>query len=261
MIRQMSKGEERDRGAIGLGEKIFSMLDEGGFTATYKFAVLLGLIDLCLESPEDKAGLAPDMVTTRQMAEKVLALYWPHTTGYCVNGRSRILIQNKGRKDTQAEIVSRIMEFRGKYVSDPSCPVWRAKKEAPERFETLVRFVEFKLIEMPLPRLQLFGGREDRFLFEINWTQDIRRKMICRSRVFRAFSSVPKEYLSYPFVHTSRTCKMGVVSFAERISARIRKSITSFPGRGIRTTESTISSLPMRAVIVTREIFLPQPIT
>lgn len=39
-----------DRGAIGFAEKVLGLLDEGRFTATYKFAVLLGLMDLCLES-------------------------------------------------------------------------------------------------------------------------------------------------------------------------------------------------------------------
>ena len=31
------------------GEKLLNLLDEGAFTATYKYAVLLGLIDLCRE--------------------------------------------------------------------------------------------------------------------------------------------------------------------------------------------------------------------
>jgi hypothetical protein len=37
------------RGIIRFAEKIVQLLDEGGFTATYKYAVLLGLMDLCLE--------------------------------------------------------------------------------------------------------------------------------------------------------------------------------------------------------------------
>jgi len=38
-----------DRGAIAFAERVIALLDEGAFTATYKFAVLLALLDLCLE--------------------------------------------------------------------------------------------------------------------------------------------------------------------------------------------------------------------
>ena len=37
------------RDPFAFGEKLLSLLDEGAFTATYKYAVLLGLIDLCME--------------------------------------------------------------------------------------------------------------------------------------------------------------------------------------------------------------------
>ena len=34
---------------IRFAERLLALLEEGSFTATYKFAVLLGLMDLCLE--------------------------------------------------------------------------------------------------------------------------------------------------------------------------------------------------------------------
>ena len=37
---------EPDGGPIAFAERLLSLLDEGRFTATYKFAVLLALIDL-----------------------------------------------------------------------------------------------------------------------------------------------------------------------------------------------------------------------
>jgi hypothetical protein len=36
--------------AVAFAEKVLSLLDQGRFVATYKYAVLLGLIDLCLEN-------------------------------------------------------------------------------------------------------------------------------------------------------------------------------------------------------------------
>ena len=69
------------RGAIGFAEKVLELLDEGRYTATYKYAVLLGLIDVCLEQTQS-SGAPPEMVTTRQLADKIIELYWPQTVPF-----------------------------------------------------------------------------------------------------------------------------------------------------------------------------------
>jgi len=38
-----------DQSLIRFAEKVLALLDQGTFTATYKYAVLLGLMDLCME--------------------------------------------------------------------------------------------------------------------------------------------------------------------------------------------------------------------
>ena len=43
----MDAGEPPD--AIRFAERVLELLDDGRYTATYKYAVLLGLMDLCLE--------------------------------------------------------------------------------------------------------------------------------------------------------------------------------------------------------------------
>jgi len=63
---------------LALAERILDLLDQGRFTATYKYAVLLALLDLCLENAA-RDGAAPDLLTTRQLAVKIVELYWPHT--------------------------------------------------------------------------------------------------------------------------------------------------------------------------------------
>jgi hypothetical protein len=69
------------RDAIGFAEKVLELLDEGRYTATYKYAVLLALIDLCLEGTQ-ASGAPPAMVTTRQLADKIVEIYWPHTVPF-----------------------------------------------------------------------------------------------------------------------------------------------------------------------------------
>jgi 5-methylcytosine-specific restriction endonuclease McrA len=44
---------------------------------------------------------------------------------------------------------------------------------APAAFARLLATVEFKLAEMPLPRLQRIGSSEDRFLYEVSWTDQV----------------------------------------------------------------------------------------
>ena len=77
------------RDAIGFAEKVLELLDEGRYTATYKYAVLLALIDLCLEGTQ-ASGAPPEMVTTRQLADKIVELYWPHTVPFASRAPARL---------------------------------------------------------------------------------------------------------------------------------------------------------------------------
>ena len=61
---------------LALAERILELLDHGRSTATYKYAVLLALLDLCLENAA-RDGAAPDVLTTRQLADKIVDLCWP----------------------------------------------------------------------------------------------------------------------------------------------------------------------------------------
>ncbi len=175
-MKPFNHGERRkgtvsaEHGAIAFAEKVLAMLGEGRFTTTYKYAVMLGLIDLCLEGVTTN-GRAPDSVTTVQLAEKVLRLYWPHTVGF--DGDERVLSQSSvGR----AEVLTLIVAFRSKQVRDPSASLSRARQVAPAAYANLLREVEWKLVEMPLPRVQQFGALDDPFIYQIGWDPSIRRK-------------------------------------------------------------------------------------
>jgi HNH endonuclease len=165
-------GHTEDQGPFTFGEKILNLLDQGRFTSTYKYAVLLSMVDLCLENPKPD-GSAPDILTTAQIAEKIVEVYWPHTSPFAGESKTKILAQNTGG---QAEIVSAITRFRASHKADPSEPISRARARNPRRFEALLRFVEWKLIEMPLPKLQRVGDTEDSFLYETAWKGDARQR-------------------------------------------------------------------------------------
>lgn len=163
-----------ERGPIALAEKVLALLDEGRFTATYKYAVLLALIDLCLEKTS-RDGQPPDMIVTRELAEKVLEIYWPHCVPFHSGGEATVLIQNAGRPGARARIVRAITEFRQEVAPTGSSQRSRARTAAPEAYERLVREVEWTLIQMPLPRLQQFAHGYDPFLYSIAWGRDVRQ--------------------------------------------------------------------------------------
>jgi hypothetical protein len=157
--------------AAAFGERILLLLDKGRFTTTYKYAVLLALIDLCLEQGSAFGGASS--FTTQQLAQKVVELYWPQTAPYPGQKGLHVLAQHHGG---QAEIVSAIQKFRERSAVDPSQPLNGGRVQAPNQYSRLVKLVEWKLVEMPLPRLQVIGEGQDRFLYNIAWNDAVRRQ-------------------------------------------------------------------------------------
>jgi HNH endonuclease len=160
-----------DLGAIALAERVLAVLDQGSFSATYKYALFMAILDLTIE--KTTAGGPPTSLTTRELAEEIVELYWPHASPY--EPVRRILRQGGGHADHQAEVLRAIARFRQEVAGAPEELQHRARLAQPKKYEQLVRFVEWKLIEMPIPRLQVMGGDEDRFLYEYSWDQLITR--------------------------------------------------------------------------------------
>jgi hypothetical protein len=156
--------------SVQIAQRVLQILEDGAFTATYKQAVLVGLMDLCLELTKHD-GVPPDWVTTRQLAEKIIELYWPQTRRY--DEERQVLAQNnQGRPHTgRAWIVQRIHGFRERQEEGVSgvLTVDQARAGLPKSYETLLRQVEWKLIEMPLPKLQRVAGLDTNWLYTIGW--------------------------------------------------------------------------------------------
>lgn len=147
---------------VAFAEKALTLLELGSFSATYKYALFTAIMDLCLESAARSRAI-DTVITTRQLAERVLELYWQHAVPY--EGGS-ILRQGGVRSDNQAEILRAISDFRVHYAGETGVSSFRARLAHPAAFEALLHKVEWKLIEMPIPRLQRVGQEEDRFLYE-----------------------------------------------------------------------------------------------
>jgi hypothetical protein len=160
-----------ETGAIALAERVLAILDQGSFSATYKYALFTAILDLVLE--KSTVGGPPTSLTTRELAEEIVELYWPHASPY--EPARRVLRQGGGQAEHQAEIVRAIARFRQDAAGAPEELQYRARIAQPKKYEQLVRFVEWKLIEMPIPRLQVMGREEDRFLYEYAWDYSLKR--------------------------------------------------------------------------------------
>ena len=149
--------------AIAFAECVLTLLDEGAYNTTYKFSVLLGLMDLVIEQSTSDGTLAR-MITTKQLAEKIIEIYWHHTTDYgAIKG---IPLQGKSG---QAKIVRDISAFR---VSTQFSSLFSSKTKYPKKYTALVNKVEKTTIEMPLPRVQYFGSQENRFIYDVAWSKE-----------------------------------------------------------------------------------------
>ena len=115
------------------------------------------------------------MVRTPELAEKIVEIYWPHTAPFGTRApEARVLRQNTSG---QAEIVSAITRFRVRHAPEAATS-WQGRLAAPKQYEGLVRSVEWKLIEMPLPRLQRMGAASENFVYQIGWNESVAKRTV-----------------------------------------------------------------------------------
>jgi Restriction endonuclease len=145
-------------------EMLQRLLAEGDFSSTYKFAVLLGLTELAVETSVPGEGCR-ESFTTLELAEHVVALYWQQVRPFepSRGGPEKPLRQNSGK---QARIIADLADLAEKTGALPIGTLALRERDA---YWKCVQKIEWKLIEMPLPRLQRFPSGNDEFLYTINW--------------------------------------------------------------------------------------------
>jgi len=133
------------------------LLDEGQFTSTYKFALLIALADLSVEKGEGSGNAL--VLNSREIAEKFIQIYWRQVIPYPVmNGDNSILQQNSGK---QAAIINLIKKSRIP-VGGSLAKLLKDK----DTYSKLVTEVAQTVRVMPLWKLQQIGNGMDDFLYE-----------------------------------------------------------------------------------------------
>ncbi|HEX6921762.1 MAG TPA: HNH endonuclease signature motif containing protein [Actinomycetes bacterium] len=136
---------------LGFAQLLMDVIDEGRRTATYKLAVLLALVDTATLAV-DRTGRPPERVSTRDLARRVVHLYWPQVRPYPLTSESDIEL----RQSTQprAVTVDAVRDLREAAAAVGAGTASLAEMRLPELFQKTLDTVELNLVRMPLGKLQ-----------------------------------------------------------------------------------------------------------
>jgi hypothetical protein len=133
------------------------LFEEGQFTATYKHALLIALVDIAVEKGRDDCD--PLRIPLDAIADKFIEYFWGHTRPY----RGSVLYQNKGRNIALLAMLAGIQNRAATFAAARKLPEWTS----------LVARVGQQIRLMPLFRLQtLRGDRKLLFLYRENLLDD-----------------------------------------------------------------------------------------
>src|SRR5215475_8994153 len=185
------------------------LLDEGLFVASYKFALLLALADLSVETGDDSGATLP--INTEAIAEKFVQYYWRQAVPYPALAQTRVLKQNTGQ---QAAILNKLMRSRAAHGNSIT-----GFMNQPANWNRLLRQVETVVQVMPLWKLQTVGRERLDFLYE---NADKGRTIELRSGVafcFRKFHALIVDLVRGAWVHYVRQQNLDILGEATDLNS------------------------------------------
>lgn len=146
-----------------LTERLLRVVDEGRRTATYKLALLLGLIDSAALAPGERE------ISTRDLAERILEIYYPQTRTYVANdGVERELRQISMKQSAPLQAMLRLRL----HAEVAGCrSVVEARSRVADEYLLALDRVEETFVRYPIPLLQTVGTRSLPFLYEVEWPE------------------------------------------------------------------------------------------
>jgi hypothetical protein len=153
---------------LAFGEKLLALLDTGSFTTSYKYALLLAILDAAIEgTAADGAG--PEALHARDLGRRVFELLWQQARPFSEAGP---LQQSK-----QRDLVVKISELRADLRIAEHTTVEVARARHPVELQRLEREAVAVMVRYPVVLLQRFGtgagAVDDRFIYEVGWDETI----------------------------------------------------------------------------------------
>lgn len=133
------------------------LLVEGDFVATYKYALLHAIADICIEQPLNDDPSAEVIISFNELVEKFLNLYWQHAVPFGTSSESdAILLQNTGK---QAKIIANLYECQQNNIKNVN------QLAKSKYWQSIKRDTLEVLRKGPLWRLQILAKQEECFLY------------------------------------------------------------------------------------------------
>ncbi len=159
------RGGEGD--VAGFAERLLAVIDEGRRTATYKLALLLALMEACIENSSEH-GEAPSSLSTRQIASYVAALYWPQLEQFPTATGSIDLRQITNKSSAILHALGALREVTGPVTT------WEtAAAMCPQEAGPSLDVVELTVARYPLVHLQVINGVERPFIYDLEWGESV----------------------------------------------------------------------------------------
>jgi 5-methylcytosine-specific restriction endonuclease McrA len=139
--------------------KLQHIFEEGEFTATYKFALLVALTELAVERGADDNRSLPLQI--RWIAEKFAELYWPQTIEYSTGAMGTtpaLLAQNLGATTRVVSVLTNLHRSSG------ASTIATAKRSG--QWDAAIREIAHTVRAQPLKYLQNVGGTSTPFLYQ-----------------------------------------------------------------------------------------------
>ena len=144
-----------------LVQRLLLIINEGKREATYKLALLLALIDWCTTN---SAKNSPSRIQTRELAERVLALYWDQVLPYHPPKGRNALVLKQGNKPLILSTVAELRKTAGNTAS-----LTQTKRRHATEYQRAVRAIDRVLADQPIPRLQMVNRQKIPFLYDVKW--------------------------------------------------------------------------------------------
>ncbi|AQP98720.1 endonuclease [Pseudoalteromonas aliena] len=156
------------------------MLVEGEFTATYKYALLHAIADVCVEQKEHNPNIQME-IKIDTLVDKFIQLYWNHSIPYSIDSSSLITNSEdmllKQNSKGQAKFITEIFKLQNAGVKS-----YTAFKNA-DQYEKVISSLRDTFIKGPLWRLQLLSGQEECFLYSHTLIGEARKPKSIRLNV------------------------------------------------------------------------------
>ena len=182
--------------------KLQRLLAEGGFVATYKFALLHAIADLCIEHDADPDGRLT--LTVDQLAAKFIDLYWRQVQNFPLRGAGKDLVlkQNTGK---QAAVINTLRDLLPEYRH--RLPLL---KNEPKAWKTAIRKVRHTIKVMPLWKLQTIGEKPIEFMYRNDPGADRITLLSGVPSCFRAFHGLIIELVRSAWIRYIRQNNEGI---------------------------------------------------